>query len=112
MLHVGLHNKPETNLSNHDIEGTKTLINKFITRREPSNPLQPVYKLPSFTYVPPDPPKFIRDAMTVNDIDGTSPLVKKQLATRDLMKCDDIQGAVIKKAYYRSQAGPDGYDNI
>ena len=90
MLHVGLNNKPEYNLSNCDIDGTKTLINKFITRREPSNPLQPVYKLPSFTYVPPDPPKFIRDAMTTNDIEGTSPLVKKQLAIRDGMKCDDI----------------------
>ena len=86
-------------MSNSDIEGTKTVINKFITKREPSNPLQPVYKLPSFTYVPPDPPKFIRDAMTINDIDGTSPFVKKELATRDGMKCDDIEGATIRKAY-------------
>ena len=71
-----------------------------------------MYKLPSFTYVPPDPPKFIRDAMTCNDIEGTSPLVKKQLAIRDVLKCDDIQGATIRKAYCRSQNGPDGYDNI
>ena len=62
--------------------------------------------------MPPDPPKFIRDAMTVNDIDGTSPLVKKQLATRDGLKCDDIQGAQIRKAYSRSRADPNGYDNI
>ena len=67
MLHVGL-NKPQYNLTNADIAGTKTQVQKFTTTRPPSNPLNPVYKLPSFTFVPPDPPKFIRDSMAVDDI--------------------------------------------
>jgi hypothetical protein len=70
MLHIGL-DKPEYNLTNNDIAGTKTCINKFITTREPSNPLNPVYKLASFTYVPPEVPKFIRDGMTITDIAGS-----------------------------------------
>jgi len=73
MLHVGL-NKPEYNLTNADIAGTRTQIQKFITKREPSNPLVPVYKLPSFTFVPADPPKFVRDAMEIDDIDGSRPI--------------------------------------
>ena len=73
MLHIGL-NKPEYNLTNNDIEGTKTHIVKFVTKREPSNPLNPVYKLASFKFVPPEPPKFIRDSYQVDDIEGTRPI--------------------------------------
>ena len=92
MLHVGL-NKPEFNLTNADIEGTKTQIVKFVTNRAPSNPLNPVYKLQSFTYIAPEPLKFVRDAMLVDDIEGSKPLVKKQYAPRDTLNCFDIQGA-------------------
>lgn len=77
MLHVGLENKPEYNLTNADIEGSKTHIVKFVTSRVPSNPLNPVYKLASFKYVAPEPLKFVRDAMLVDDIEGSKPLVKK-----------------------------------
>ena len=76
MLHIGL-NKPEYNLSNADIAGSKTQVTKFVTTREPSNPLNPVYKLASFKYIAPEPSKFVRDAMTVDDIEGSKPLVKK-----------------------------------
>ena len=89
MLHVGL-NKPEYNLTNKDIAGTKTHVVKFTTKREPSNPLNPVYKLPSFTYVAPPVPRFIRDGMTIDDIEGTRPLQKKELAPRETNKIDDI----------------------
>jgi len=89
MLHIGL-NKPEYNLKNSDIDGTKTQIVKFVTKREATNPLNPVYKLPSFTYVAPDPPKFIRDAMLVNDIEGSKPASKKEFAPRDTLNCFDI----------------------
>lgn len=112
MLHVGLNNKPEFNLTNADIEGTKTQIVKFQTSRAPSNPLNPVYKLPSFTYVPPEPLRFIRDAMLVDDIDGTKPLVKKEFAPRDTLNIFDIQGAQRKPRYERNQTGVEGYDNI
>ena len=76
MLHVPM-NKPEFNLSNVDIAGSKSQVTKFITNREPSNPLNPIYKLPSFTYLPPKQPKFIRDAMKIDDIDGSQPAKKK-----------------------------------
>mmetsp|Transcript_28560 Transcript_28560/g.35320 ORF Transcript_28560/g.35320 Transcript_28560/m.35320 type:complete len:93 (+) Transcript_28560:304-582(+) len=92
MLHIGL-NKPEYNLTNEDIDGTKTHIVKFITKREPSNPLNPVYKLASFTVVPPEVPRFVRDAMQINDIEGTRPLQKKEFAPRDTLNIFDIQGA-------------------
>lgn len=92
MLHIGL-NKPEYNLTNNDIEGTKTNIVKFTTKREPSNPLNPVYKLPSFTYIPPEVPRFIRDGMKIDDIEGSKPLVKKEFAPRDTLNCFDIDGA-------------------
>ena len=98
MLHIGL-NKPEYNLTNADIEGTKTQVNKFITTREPSNPLNPVYKLPKFVYVPSEPPKFVRDAMTIDDIDGARPVAKKKFAPRDTINCFDIKGAVARTQY-------------
>jgi len=61
-----------------------------MTKREPSNPLNPVYKLPSFTVVPPEVPKFIRDPMHIEDIDGTKPIRKKKFAPRDTLNCFDI----------------------
>lgn len=47
VLHVGL-NKEYFYLTNSDIEGSKPQWNKFKTTREPSNPLNPVYRLQSF----------------------------------------------------------------
>ena len=76
MLHIGL-KKPEYNLTNMDIDGSRTQVQKFMTKREPSNPLNPVYKLASFTVVPPEPPKFIRDGMLIGDIEGSRPSVKR-----------------------------------
>jgi hypothetical protein len=110
MLHVGL-NKPQYNLTNADIAGTKTQVQKFTTTRPPSNPLNPVYKLPSFTFVPPDPPKFIRDSMAVDDIEGSKPIVKKEFAPRDTPNCADITGASPKKSYVR-KSKKNTYDNI
>lgn len=92
MLHVPM-NKTEYNLTNEDIAGSKPQWNKFVTSRAPSNPLEPVYKLQSFKYIPPEPPRFIRDAMVHDDIDGTKPAIKRELAVRDVLKVDDILGA-------------------
>lgn len=104
MLHIGL-NKPQYNLSNADIAGTKTQIVKFQTKREPSNPLTPVYNLQSFTVVPPDPPKFIRDAMTITDIEGSQPIIKKKFAARDSLNVYDIDGAARRQPYERRNKG-------
>jgi len=44
MLHYGL-DKPHYNMKVDDIEGSRPDIVKFKSTREPSNPLNPVYKL-------------------------------------------------------------------
>jgi hypothetical protein len=70
MLHFSL-NKPEYSLNNEGIEKSSPCVNEFRTTRQPSNPLNPVYKNQSFTYVPPEAPKFIRNHNTNEDIEGS-----------------------------------------
>lgn len=41
-------------------------MNKFVTGREPSNPLEPLYKLPFFEPGVATPPKFLRDSIDVS----------------------------------------------
>lgn len=47
------------------------------------------------TYLPPDPMRFVRDNMHIDDIDGTRPIKRKHtnIATRDIMSISDIEGA-------------------
>lgn len=71
-LHIGL-NKPHYAESNADLPGSKPDCVKFKTKREPANPLMPAYKLQSFKVQPPPPPKFIRDGMSVEGIEGAKP---------------------------------------
>jgi hypothetical protein len=59
-LHLHI-NRPVNSLVNQDIEGTKPNCVKFKTTREPSNPLNPVYRLQKVEVVPPEPPRFVRD---------------------------------------------------
>lgn len=99
-MHFGL-NKPEYNLTNEDIEKSKPNFIKFQTTRPPSNPLNPVYKLPEVEYRPPTPPKFIRDHITNDDIEGAHPKKAKYYETRNLMDVKDIDGAQAKKTYLR-----------
>jgi len=94
-------NKPEYNLTNGDIEKSKPNFTKFSTTRPPSNPLNPVYKLAHVEYFPPEPPKFIRDNMEIEDIDGARPKKQKYYETRDSMKVADIDGAIGKPTYIR-----------
>jgi hypothetical protein len=49
----------------------------------PQNPLCPVYKLQEVVYVPPEPPRFIRDAMAIDDIEGAKPKKEVKKETRD-----------------------------
>ncbi len=58
----------------HDIEGARpTLKNVFQTRRS-TNPLMPVYYLPTIQPVEPEQPKFIRNSLIIADIDGSAPV--------------------------------------
>ena len=45
-------------------------MNKFISTRN-TDPLNPVYQLPVVVYADPVEPKFIKDNMQVDDIEGT-----------------------------------------
>jgi hypothetical protein len=44
-------------------------------------------------YVPPDPPKFIRDGMSIEDLEGARPKFKRVLKTRESNRISDIEGA-------------------
>lgn len=107
MLHFGL-NKPHQNLTNADIEGSKPDIVKFKSTRPPSNPLNPVYKLQHVEYVPPSPPKFVRDGMSIADLEGAQPKKAPERVQRDPLKVNDITGASAKQAYVRAKH----YDSI
>ena len=99
-LHLGL-NKPEYNLSNDDLPKSKPQFQKFQTKRA-VNPLNPQYELPKTEMVPPDEPKFIRDNIANDDIDGAKPRKAKYFKTRETMKVDDIAGTKPKPAPKRS----------
>lgn len=102
MLHVPL-NKPEFNLVNNDIIGSRPNWNKFVSTRVPSNPLEPKYKLASFTYVPPEPPKFVKDPLNIDDIEGSKAIKAKEINPRPTSTqfTDSIEGAQVKGAYVR-----------
>ena len=85
VLHFEL-NKPEYNLNNKDIEKSVPCVNQFKSTRQPYNPLEPVYKLQSFEFVKPQPNKFIRDNMAIEDIKGVHPKPRSTKPIRDLMK--------------------------
>ena len=95
-------------MTNADIEGSKPDIVKFKSTRPPSNPLNPVYKLAHVEYVPPSPPKFVRDAMQITDVEGARPKKKPERAERDPLKVNDIKGASAKTAYVRQKH----YDSV
>jgi len=76
-----------------DIEGTKPQAAgpKWHKSARVVDPLNPVYNLPSFYPLPTQDTKFIRDSMSVDDID-----TRKQspyLQTRNIMNTNDISGA-------------------
>ena len=64
--------------------------------------MNPVYKLPEVEYRPPTPPKFIRDQINNDDIDGAHPKKAKYYETRNIMEVKDIDGAKAKPNYIRT----------
>lgn len=56
--------------------------------------MNPTYRIPEVEQRPATPPKFIRDAMAIDDIDKSRPKadIMAGRATRDPMKLDDIAG--------------------
>jgi hypothetical protein len=91
-LHEPL-NKPHFSLTNADIDGSIPRATEFATKRVGHNPLNPVYSLPKVEMRPFTPPKFVRDAHSVHDIEGTKPDPGIRSKTRDHHNVHDIDGA-------------------
>ena len=100
LLHIKL-KKPEYNLTNSDIEFSSPQCVKSKIKRH-LNPLEPKYKLPSSSAYPPYEPKFIKDSINVNDIEGAVPKkVIGRMQSRDIMNIKDIKDSWPRKPYIR-----------
>jgi hypothetical protein len=99
-LHVKL-NKQEYYLKNEDIEGSSPQCVKFKTNRERFNPLEPKYNLCKVEEIPVPEPKFIRDSIRIDDIDGAHPRKYFKWETRKGMFSSDIEGSSPRKAKLR-----------
>jgi hypothetical protein len=101
--------RDEYNLKNEDIYGTKPNVMKDTIRtKRTTNPLAPEYKLSEVEQRPITPPKFLKDNIMINDIDGARPKKQAVYATREFMDNKDIDGAHPKKNRLRTTK----YDNI
>ena len=99
-LHIKL-NKPEYNLSNSDIEYSKPNCVTCKIQRH-LNPLEPKYILPTSPDYPPYEPKFIRDSISVDDIEGAKPRkIVSQNVLRESLKNDDVKDSWPRKPYIR-----------
>jgi hypothetical protein len=88
------------NLRNDDINGSKPQSHKFVTTRLPSNPLTPDYMLPQVEVRVATPPKFIRDNISIKDIDGARPNpYTRYNIQRKTNNVEDIDGAKPKKEW-------------
>lgn len=99
-LHIKL-NKPEYNLSNSDIEYSQPHCVKCkITRH--TNPLEPKYNLPKSPEYPPYEPRFVRDNIKVDDIEGAKPRkIVSQNVLRESLKNNDVKDSWPRKPYIR-----------
>ena len=93
-----------------DIGGAAPQIVKFQSKRQANDPLNPVYNLSKVETRPATPPKFIRDAMVIDDIDKSRPKADAMAgrATRDVMKLDDIEGTRAQ-ARHKPRANSGGF---
>ena len=95
------YNKQIFNLNTHDIDGAYPSKHEFSKRI--TNPVEPVYKLPSCEILEEDPPnKFIRNNLDITDIPGTKPkpIYRKKINNNDDNNYD-ISGSHPKKQYER-----------
>ena len=99
-LHIKL-KKPEYNLSNADIEFSSPRCVKNKIKRH-LNPLEPKYQLPKGIPYPPYEPKFLKDSINVDDIEGAKPTkIIGRMQLRDTMNIKDIKDSWTKKPYIR-----------
>ena len=87
-------NVRDLNLFVDDIDGTRHAIrDRMMKTSRHVDPLNPKYQLPSAMPVDPLIPKFIRDNMNVDDIDGAKAKPPKKFQVRGNMSTADIIGA-------------------
>lgn len=84
---------------------------KFKSTRQGNDPLNPHYQLPKVEFRQVTPPKFIRDAMDIDDIDKTRPNKGPTQPMRDILKIDDIEGTRARMRH-RSRDRSAGYNAI
>lgn len=92
-LHKTRNGPVDNTLRVDDIDGARARVrDKFLQTNRHIDPLNPNYNLPSFSPAEPHVPKFIRDPLSISDIDGTksTPLAKYDMRTMN--KIDDIEG--------------------
>ena len=80
------------NLTNHDIEGSRTQVNNFQTNRR-VNMLEPRYQLPSYEAAPAPVPKQLNETNKLSDIQGTGPRPAFPWEQRFNHDAADIEGA-------------------
>ena len=67
-----------------------------------SDPQNPTYNLAKVEAKPVTPPKFIRDHISNDDIEGAKPKKVAHYQTRNIMEIGDIAGAAVKKPLHRN----------
>ena len=69
-------------MTNLDIEGSQPHCVHFTGKRHYNDPLNPTYQLSQVEMRPITPPKFIRDAISHDDIEGSKPKKQAYYQTR------------------------------
>ncbi|KAH0787824.1 hypothetical protein GPJ56_008173 [Histomonas meleagridis] len=95
-----------------DIDGSHPRIIRQLPRSHRMvNPVDPQYDLPKYKVPDEPPPKFIRDTMKNDDVEGAHPMsYKTDKPPRDLMKLDDIEGATPKRRISINQNSHNPFD--
>jgi hypothetical protein len=99
-LHIKL-NRPLFN-QNRDIDGSVPQCVKFKTERQPFNPLEPKYNFSKFEEITPIVPKYIRDNIRIDDIDGAQPKKYFKWMTTSTKKIEEVEGSKAKKPKIRN----------
>jgi len=107
----GTGTRPNFSLDVRDIDGAQPARARVLKPRE-TNPLDPVYQLPSFEPEPDLIPRFVRDNMDLSDVDGSSPKPLFRFATRGNKGSDDISGASSRPRWNRPERKGEHYDSL
>lgn len=94
LLHRSRKSGENNSMRVDDIDGAQARIrDKMLLTKRHVDPMAPEYKLPYCKMEQAHVPKFVRDHITVSDIDKACPAPPKNYATRDPISVHDIVGA-------------------